>query len=154
MTHRNNLGIILFIIFLILPVYLHAQNGDYQPNSCCNLVNTDDITAVSWITSHVPADSQILISVQDVDNQIAGTDAGIWITPLTRIRTVQYLITTNFSDEIIYRRLCGNQIGFIFLGSRNTSFNMTNLEKEGTWYSRLFTLPMASVYRINCPIHQ
>ena len=154
MTHRNNLGIILFVIFLILPVYFHAQNGDYQPNSCCDLVNADDITAVSWIASHLPADLQILISVQDVDNQIAGTDAGIWITPLTRIRTVQYLITTNFSNEIIYRRLCRNQIGYIFLGSRNTSFNMTNLEKEGAWYSRLFNLPMASVYRINCPIHQ
>jgi len=153
-THWNGLGMILFIIFLIFPVYFHWQNGDYQSNSCCNLVNEDDISAISWITSHVPADSQILISVQVVDNQTAGTDAGIWITPLTRIRAVQYLITTDFSNEIIYRRLCDNQIGYIFLGSTNMSFNATSLEKGGAWYSRLLNLPMASVYQINCPLHQ
>ena len=34
------------------------------------------------------------------------------------------------------------------------SFNATSLEKESAWYSRLVDLPMASVYRINCPLHQ
>jgi hypothetical protein len=90
--------------------------------------------------------------MQVVDNQIAGTDAGIWITPLTRMRTVHYLNTTNFSNEIIYRRLCENQIGYIFLGNTNTSFNATSLESKSAWYSRLLNLPMAGIYQINCPL--
>jgi len=153
MAHWTNLGSIIFIIFLVLPVYFHAQSGDYRPDSCCDLVNGDDILAVGWITNHLPAGSRILISVQEVDGQVVGTDAGIWITPLTGIRTVQYLSTTDFSNAIIYRKLCGEQIDYIFLGSRDRSFSVTDLGRGGAWYTPLLNLPMANLYRINCPIH-
>lgn len=148
----NYPGNILFIIALILPIYFHAQNGDYRPDTCCDLVNGDDLTAIGWINAHLPVSSQILISVQEVDGQIVGTDAGIWITPMTGIRTVQDTMTTDFSDGTTYRRLCSEQIGYIFLGSRDRSFNMASLEKESSWYARLLNLPMASLYRINCPV--
>ncbi len=151
-TYWGHLGSTLFIIALILPVYFHAQDGDYRPDACCSLVNGDDIIAITWINAHLPAGSQVLISDHEVDGQTVGTDAGIWITPMTGIRTVQYIVTTDFSDRTIYRRLCSEQIGYIFLGSRDRSFNAATLTEGNGWYVRLLDLPLASLYRINCPI--
>jgi hypothetical protein len=152
-NHGTMLGSLLFLIFLILPVYFHMKNGDYRPDACCDLVTNDDISAVVWISAHLPADSRILISVQEVDNQVVSTDAGIWITPLTGIRTVQESRTTDFSSGPIYSGLCRDQVGYIFLGSKDGSFNASVLETNGAWYSSLLNLPTASLYQINCPIH-
>jgi hypothetical protein len=129
--------------------------SDFKPNPCCVYMRIDDIFLIGWIKENVPKNSRILIST-DMDFNTksvkVGTDAGAWITPLTKLKTIKLDYRTDFSDPAFHNALCQENIKYIYVSAVNTSFSIILIEDNKKNYSPIIVLPEARLYSVNCPL--
>jgi hypothetical protein len=138
-----------FLAIMIRPL------SDFKPNPCCVYMRIDDIFLIGWIEENLPKNSRILIST-DMDFNTksvkVGTDAGIWITPLTKVKTIKFDYRTDFSDPALHDRLCRENMKYIYVSAVNTSFSIPLIESNKKNYSPLIVLPDSRLYSVNCPV--
>lgn len=127
--------------------------SDFKPSPCCDYMMIDDIFLIGWMGGNVPKDSRILIST---DAEISSpfvkvaTDAGAWITPLTKVETIKFDYRTDFSDPAVHTVLCQENIKYIYVSAVHTSFSITLLEENKKNYSPIIVLPESRLYAVNC----
>jgi hypothetical protein len=142
---------------LSLGVALHAVCAyRFQPSSCCNLVGDPDIPAMDWISRQLPADARLLIPSSQLAvlpvayaPLDAGSDAAIWIGPLTGRATVSLPAGTDFLAPQTLRVLCEHGVDAIYAGDSPHSFSSSSLESAPDWYDPILDLETVRIYRVS-----
>lgn len=127
--------------------------SDFKPSPCCDYMRIDDIFLIGWMEENVPKDSRILISTDvEISSPFVkvATDAGAWITPLTKLETIKFDYRTDFSDPALHTGLCQENIKYIYVSAVHTSFSITLLEENKKNYSPIIVLPESRLYAVNC----
>jgi hypothetical protein len=139
---------------LLLAVLAHAYlNYSFAPSPCCQLAGRDDLTAMAWIKRNTPQDARILIAVTDYSLGQSvlsggGTDAGLWVTRLTGRVAPVLPYSINFSQEDIHQQLCWGEVGYIYVGNKDLSFNGDLMQSRPEWYQEALTLPQARIVQV------
>lgn len=144
-----------FIVPILAAVIIvHAWTAyNFYPSDCCQLANRNDMTALDWINEHLPEDARIAIASADLNLTALGTpmlgigtDAGIWITPLTQRATLPIPFFTDFSEQGTHDLLCERQVTHIYTGATPQSFNFTEAKPE--WYEKVFFLSNTQIVHV------
>jgi hypothetical protein len=146
----------LFLILLLVNAFAHYNL--YQAN-CCSIVGRDDLVAIDWMDKNLPARARILISstelrvlASDSPQGSAGTDAGIWITPLTGRRTIPMPYQSDFGQQAVFDTLCQRRAEYIYVGERGAIFNNGLLSAHPDRYRLLLSMPKTKIYQVvGCP---
>lgn len=136
---------------LLLAVFL--ARGAYLPDPCCNYFTVQDAQAFEWIQENKTPQTLFVISVFTDGRQRFGTDAGIWIYPLTGIGTNMLAYDTNWDAPKTLDLLC--QIGapqtYLYVGGTRFGFTAEELRKQD-WLSLVFQANSAQIYQVTgCP---
>jgi hypothetical protein len=139
----------VFIIFHALTTY------NFSPSDCCQLANRDDAAALDWIDRQLPADALIAIASADLNidtysapMQGTGTDAGIWVAPLTGRAVFSLPYFTDFIAQETHDTLCRNHVTHIYIGARLQSFSSDPVKENPEWYQTVFQLPNARIAQV------
>ncbi len=150
-------GFLTFALFGLLLTHAFTRY-DFYPSDCCQVFAQPDAVAFEWIDKNLPADAYILIasaelSVLETHSLVsyAGSDAGIWLTPLINRKTLRFPYRTDFGLQSTRDELCRHQITHIYLGGTGQSFTQAQLRNASAWYTMLFSLSDAEVYALVCP---
>jgi hypothetical protein len=146
----------LFIVLLLINTF---AKYNFYPADCCNIVGRDDLVAIDWIDKNLPPEARILISstelrvlLSESPQGAAGSDAGIWITPLTGRATIPFPYQSDFSQQAIFDSLCQRGAEYLYVGDTGTTFNNGLLSAYPDRYRILLSMPRAKVYQvIGCP---
>ena len=140
-------------------IIIHAWvTYNFSPSDCCQLVNRDDAVALDWMDKHLPADARIAIASTNFNlnafgrpMQGAGTDAGIWVAPLTQHTILTLPYSTDFVTQSTRDILCQQHVTHVYVGARPQSFESDFAEAKPAWYETIFSLPNARILQvINC----
>lgn len=137
-----------------LPIVFVAWNfwagQSIYPDPCCQYYGEGDRAAFQWIKNHTTDRSLILVSAFENGGQIFGTDAGIWIDPLTGRDTNKLVFDIDWNleggelDELCQ---AGAREIYIYMGGREFSFESSQL-KHAAWAEPVFGADGTVIYRI------
>lgn len=133
---------------------INATQYNFFPSTCCQFFGEDDAVAFDWMDKNLPPDANIGISsyeayVLDAQSTSSpGTDGGVWIVPLIHRNPVYLNSQTNFRDQKTLTDLCEKKITHIYVGGREESFSLLQLQEQPAWYETLLLLPKAQVFKI------
>jgi hypothetical protein len=144
------------VIILAAIIIIHAWTTySFSPSSCCQLVSRDDAVTLDWMEKHLPTDARIAIASTDLSLNAfgapmsgTGTDAGIWVAPLTKHTIVPLPASTDFTTQDTHDLLCQQQVTHIYVGDLPRSFNSNFVDATPAWYKTVFILPKARIVQI------
>jgi hypothetical protein len=150
-------GILALLLFGAIGV--NTSRYSFLPSECCNFFSRDDATALDWMDKNLPVNANTLIaSAQSVvfentlSAQYAGSDSGIWITPLIHRSSLPFPYGTDFSKQETFAELCKNGVTHIYIGGKGVHFNQAQLDSLPAWYENLLRLSKVQVYQlVGCP---
>jgi hypothetical protein len=145
------IGLLAIGIILINTFFTY----DFYPSDCCAIVGKDDVVAMDWVAKQLPVDARIGVSstqlkvlTSDASEGDVGADAGIWITPLTGRITLPLPYNSDFDDPAVWKIICENQIGYLFVGEIGYPFDNGKLISHPEWYRPLLSMPRTRVYKV------
>lgn len=146
------------VTIFAVSIIIHAWTAyNFSPSDCCQLVNRDDAVALDWMDRHLPADARIAISGASLNLNAfsnpmrgAGTDAGIWVAPLTQRAIFVLPYSTDFVTQNTHDLLCQQHVTHIYVGERPQSFEPNFIEAKPEWYEVIFNLPKVRLIQVNC----
>jgi hypothetical protein len=149
------LGILVGLIVCGV-VWVNAMvTYDLYPSDCCVFVGHDDVTAMDWMNTKLPADVRFGISATVLKVLASGSfegyvggDAGIWITPLIDRAVIPLRYDTNFGEQATLDSLCQQGISHLYVGELGQSFNDSQLSAKPSWYKALLSMPKVRVYQV------
>lgn len=143
------------LLFAVIIIFNAFTRYNFSPSDCCQLVARDDRIALDWMDRQLPADARIVIAGADLNidsfsapMQGTGTDAGIWIMPLSGRVVTSLPYFTDFGSQEIYQSLCQQQVTHIYVGSRPQSFQTDFFQARSVWYEVIFHLPDTQIIRV------
>ncbi len=147
---NNALKSTAFIILTGALILNLPQSNLFRPDPCCNYVTEDDQLALQWIQKNRSEHTLFIISTFTANNVVAGTDAGIWIYPLTKTTVNKLPFNTKWNSPKIFGEICSQDLNetYIYTSGRNFSFDRSQLEKE-TWAQAVFRAGKIVIYQID-----
>lgn len=152
---RTYAQVLTTIALLGLIGLIPLRNYNFYPSDCCNFVKYDDTIVLDWLDKNLPPDAHILISSTKMNvlptgpsPYPVGTDAGIWIPTLMNKTTTFMSFEIDFQSPDTLEQLCQQQIGYVYIGGTDQSFNDTQLISKRDWYDAVLTLPKAQLYQV------
>ncbi len=143
------------LLFAVIIIFNAFTSYNFSPSDCCQLVARDDSIALDWMDRQLPADARIVIAGADLNidsfsapMQGTGTDAGIWIMPLSGRVATSLPYFTDFGSQDIYQSLCQQQVTHIYVGSRPQSFQTDFFQARSAWYEVIFHLQDTQIVRV------
>jgi len=152
----NNLSIRNLSVLLTCLIVIHAMTQyDMYPDTCCVIVGNDDVVAIDWLANQLPIDARIGISstqlsvtaLQEFEG-VAGSDAGIWIHPLTGLKTYPIPFDNDFDQTSTLDFLCAEHVTHVYAGGVGISFDRTKIDLRPKWYTPLLTISRTGVYEV------
>jgi len=150
-----------YISLFFMGIILINASFKYEvyPSGCCSLVGRDDLVAIDWMDKNLPADAHILTSstemrvmATDSFQGTVGSDAGIWVSPLTNRATIPLPYFSDFSQQTTLDSLCSLGVTHIYVGETGLTFDNAKITPHPDWYQVLLSMPKAKVYQvIGCP---
>lgn len=148
----SKIAITLFAAIIIFHAF--TSHG-FSPSECCQLAGRNDVTAVYWMDEQLPTDARIVIASTDLSIDSfsapmlgAGTDAGIWIAPLTGRAVTSLPYFTDFLSQEVYDSLCRQKATHIYIGSRPQSFKMEFVTATPARYETIYHVPGVRIVHI------
>jgi len=135
----------------VVGIVAHIAPESFFPDRCCNYFKENDRFAFHWIQNKSSSQSLYFISTFRDDNDRAyGTDAGIWISPLTMIATNRLPFNTKWNSTDVLNEICsfGIKDAYIYMGGREFSFDNNQLSHL-IWVSPVFRSGEVVVYKIS-----
>jgi hypothetical protein len=137
-------------------VIFHAfANYDFYPSDCCVIVGNDDLAAMAWMEDQSPvgarigvASTELRVVAANVVEGYAGSDAGIWITPLTGRTTFPLSADFDLAEQSSLDILCRRGIYYLFVGELGQTFDSEILNSRSAWYRPLLSMPGTGVYEV------
>jgi hypothetical protein len=139
-------------IVLVACVFINLTPQAFLPDQCCNYFYESDRLAFQWIQENSSSHTLFFISTLNDSDRAYGTDAGIWISPLTKISTNKLLFNVNWNSINLFDEICPSDRGeaYIYMGGRDTSFDDNQLLQQ-QWITPAFQAGGVVIYRIsNC----
>lgn len=143
----------MFVIGIILVNGVVAYN--WHPSDCCVIAGDDDIAAIDWLDGKILPDARVGIAsthlkvlASDSFEGVAGSDAGVWITPLTGRVTVALPNLTEFDQRATHEMLCEMNVDYLYVGGKGQAFNDTQLQRRPEWYRVMLSMPRVRVYKV------
>jgi len=127
---------------------------NFAPSTCCQLAGADDMAALSWMKISLPAEARVGIASSNLSlssstsMQAAGSDAGIWVTPLTNLTSASLPFATDFSQPDVHGQICQQKITHLYVGGMGRNFELAKLQSQPAWYRIVFNLPKAQVIQV------
>jgi hypothetical protein len=124
---------------------------NFSPSKCCQLVGRDDAATLDWANKNLPANARIAIASTDLSLTSTspmlgtGSDAGIWVEPLTGRAIFALPYSTDFTDPNTHDRLCQQQVTHIYIGGLPRSFESNFVDAKPEWYKTIFFLSQARI---------
>ena len=145
-------AVILLTVFIL---YYAVANYNFSPSDCCQLAGRDDAAVLDWMDRQLPADARIAIASADLSidpisapMQGTGTDAGIWVAPLTGHTVTALPYYTDFLSQEMHASLCSQQVTHIYIGTRPQSFKADFVKAAPTRYEVVFQLPNTQIVKV------
>lgn len=142
--------LVVAALALVPLVAMRVSAGRYIPDPSCVFVGEDDLVALFLMENDLPGDAQVGIAELVPDELDQPVDAGVWITPLTGIRTEKYPYSLDFGSADTHYMLCHHGTTHIYRGSTATGFATADLETMGEWYEPVLSLPTVRLFRVIC----
>jgi hypothetical protein len=141
-------GVVLLLATLV--IFNNKNSLNLSPDPCCNYATKDDLHAIEWIKTIASSKSLILIPSFRDQGKTYGTDAGIWVEPLTNSAVNKLPFNTNWASDEIFREVCsnGNTETYIYASSRQYSFPKSQLEKQ-TWLAPVFQSNNVMIFKVS-----
>lgn len=141
----------LTLITLAITAVCIRPPASYRPDPCCIYMRVDDQFVIGWLANNVPKQALVLIAADTSSPNVkTPTDAGVWITPLTGIKTEKLDLEYTFSTPEDFENLCRADVAYIFASAVNTSFSIAEIEKRKEFYIPTIILPDTRLYQVNC----
>jgi hypothetical protein len=139
----------LVATLLVGTVLLNFVPASLRPDSCCAYFNQDDRQAFRWIRENTNAQALILISAYTAGRAVVGTDAGLWITPLTGRPAAEMPYNIDWSSPAAFEQACrfGAQETYVYAGGKASSFLMGK-PSYGVGIRLAFQSGKTSVYQL------
>ena len=135
-------------VLLIALVFLNAGVVDsFYPDPCCDFVKRIDLYAIDWIADELPEDAVILISGYQVRDYLIGTDAGVWIRPLTGNQTRKKPYDFAWDSPDVLGEICQFGNVYVYAGGMYYSFDKSRLSKP-EWYQPVFGSRGTKIYHV------
>ena len=133
-----------------LVVLNFSRVGVIYPDTCCDYFKEDDQQAFQWLQKQAREHSLVLISAFENDGQTLGTDAGIWIYPLTGLPTNKWHFETDWASLVEREKVCRLGAGkvYIYAGGRGYSFNDGPLAQQD-WAQEVFKAGHTTIYQVS-----
>lgn len=140
-------GAVAAAFSLVLVVFL--ARGAYLPDPCCNYFAAQDVQAFGWIRENATPRTLFVIAVFTDGNQRFGTDAGIWIQPLTGIASNMLAYDSDWDDPATLETLCRAGAGqtYLYVGGTTFSFPSAELARQ-TWLQPVFRAGQVQLYQV------
>ena len=143
----------------ILPIVLVLINAFSQynpyPAGCCEIVSTDDLTAMDWMDQNVPTNARILVASTemrvlgtDTFQGYIGTDAGAWISPLTDRKTIPFMYDSDFSTPTTLNSLCKRKVTHLYVGGLDPTFDDSKISAHPNWYKAILSMSKVKIYKV------
>lgn len=146
---------IVSLLFIGLILSVAPGHQEFYPSECCRIVSADDMTAIDWLDKHLPTDSRILISSNELNVLASGSpqgyvseDAGVWITPLTGRATAPLPYDSDLSDQNSLDTLCKMKINYIYVGGIGNTFDRSQLDINPDWYKAIVSMSQTGIYQV------
>ena len=143
------------ILLTIIVIICASTSYNFSPSECCQLVSRDDAVTLDWMDKHLPSNARIAIASADLSLNAfgapmlgTGTDAGIWVAPLTRRMILTLPYSTDFIAKRTHNLLCQQQVTHIYVGGLPRSFKSSFADAQPAWYKTIFFLPNAHIVQI------
>ena len=127
----------------------------FRASACCGMASTEDLVAMDWLHREAPSNAHVAVAVSPVQVSpgsypllTAGTDAGVWIHPLTGLAISPLPFVTDFSGGATHSRLCERGVNVVFVGGAPRSFDGAALLAEPQWYALRLQLPHVSIFEV------
>ena len=141
------IGAVAAAFSLVLGVFL--ARGAYLPDPCCNYFAAQDGQALDWIRENASPHTLFVIAVFADENQRFGTDAGIWIQPLTGTATNMLAYDSDWDDPAALEALCRADGGQTYLYTGGTAFSFPSAElARQPWLQPVFRAEQVQVYQV------
>jgi len=114
-------------------------------SSCCVILDPPNIAVIQRIKAELPSNAKILIAVGTWSSYY---DAGIWISPLTGIQTVNWSYDTDFDKDVLLS-LCKQSVMYIYVGNTAYSFSRLSLQNANSG-QELFQVNGVSLFKLDC----
>jgi hypothetical protein len=150
---------VLLALALFGAVSINFTRYRFSPAECCTFYGPEEAHAMAWMGKNLPPEAKVLIAASEAavfehnpSGQYAGSDAGIWITPLIHRQSLPYPYQADFRSEDLHNELCQNGVTHVYIGGKGASFNAAQLNDLPGWYQLQLGLPKNRVYRLaGCP---
>jgi hypothetical protein len=125
--------------------------GNLRPDVCCNYVHPGDLEAFAWIESQTPRDSVVWIAGLKTRRYMIGTDAGIWVRPLTGRNVNLLRYDFDWGSASAFDQICRPYYRdvWVYQGGLPASFDEAGLSSRN-WLAAAFESGRARVYRASC----
>lgn len=144
MSAKSKLLLPLTLIFIT--IYNSPWQVTLEPDICCNYYSQDDQIAFDWIYHNTNDKDLFIISVIE-DAQKHGTDAGIWIHPLTNRSTNKVIFNTDWEEGIISTCNSGASDIYVYAGGHQYSFSSKVLSNL-SWMESVFERGKINIFKI------
>ncbi len=135
-------------------VLLNFSPYSLRPDACCNYFSQDDQKAFQWIRENTSSRAIFLTAAYVApENTTVGTDAGVWITPLTGRATDLMLFNTDWTSSVVLDQACDltAQPIYLYAGGKEFSF-ATDQHGNSDRLQPFFESGGTVIYRLlNCP---
>lgn len=120
------------------------------PDSCCDYVKDDDQKALQWISNNTSDQTLFLISAFGAGSQSIGTDAGIWISPLTGQPANKLPYDIDWSSSTEMDEICGFGAAhiYVYAGGSEYSFFVDDTLSRGRLEPR-FRSGQTVIYQVS-----
>lgn len=127
------------------------SSDTYHPDECCNYVGGEDMAAIRWLDQNASEAAVIWTAGFKPNNYMIGTDAGVWIYPLTGRNVNKLPYDFDWNSPPAAGKICqtGYKDVYVYKGAMPFSFDDFNLE-GADWLEPVFRDGNTRIYRINC----
>lgn len=141
-------GMVLLLASLV--VFNNKNSLNLSPDPCCNYATKDDLRAIEWVKTTSSQNTLVLIPSFREQGKTYGTDAGIWVEPLTNSAVNKLPFSTNWASDHTFQEICstGNTQTYIYAGSRQYSFPKSQIEQQA-WLTPVFQSNNVAIFKVD-----
>jgi hypothetical protein len=139
--------VVIVATFLVVFIAFGSR-GVYLPDPCCQYFTAQDEKAFAWVDENKTATTLFLISTFQTDSQRFGTDAGIWLHPLTLVGVNMLPYNMDWDAPTARQEICqfGSTQTYLYAGGGPFSFSKSDIARQD-WLQVVFQSGEVQIYR-------
>ena len=133
-------------------IIFSSNSQSFYPDTCCNYFREGDRLAFQWIQNNISPHNLYFISTFTDGDKTYGTDAGVWISPLTSLPSNKLPHKTHWDKADIKDQICPSDLSesYIYMGGTQSSFDNNQLIQV-SWIVPVFKSGEVVIYKVsNC----